>query len=289
MKSNRTLIRAGIVIVAVLLAMWFYQWVREGAARLSRDALAPYARFGRGIRVVLAEVADTAVSHAALRLTNAELAASVEDMEVRMVFLDALQQENAELRRALNLDYAPPAMVCGEVIARGGATGWWKTVRINRGTRHGVFRNCPVVTPRGLVGRVVATSSETADILLLTDVNSKLSCVIEGMGPGARGILTGSGVSGPAGVLSLLHVVEPMSLAYLEKGMTIEPGARVLTSGLGGLFPAGLPVGAVLDAQEDGTGLFQRVRVAPSVDFASLDRVFVLVGRRLPDFGEATP
>ena len=286
MKTRRIIIRATAAVGVVLALMWLYHVLRSGVDVLTRDATAPYGRFVLSVRGFLDNAADLTHGLARARAEREDMLSELSDLRVRQLFLEDLQRENARLRRALDLDYAPPGFVCAEVVSRGGASGWWKTIRINKGTKHGVLRNRAVLDTQGLVGRVISASTETADVLLLTDVNSKLSCVIEGVGPGARGILSGSGVSGPDDILVLLHMVEPMSLAYLAKDLEVETGARILTSGLGGLFPAGLPVGEVVDASTDSTGLFQRARVAPYVDFASLDRVFVLVGRDRPSLEE---
>lgn len=286
MKTRRLIFHATATVVVVLSLMWLYHVLRGGVVVMTRDATAPYGRFVLSVRGFFSQAVDLTRGLAHSRLEHDELSSELSDLRIRQLFLEELQRENARLRRALDLDYAPPGFVCAEVVSRGGASGWWKTVRINKGTKHGVLRNRAVLDTQGLVGRVVSASSETADVLLLTDVNSKLSCMIEGVGSGARGILSGSGVSGSDDVLVLLHVVEPMSLAYLAKDLDVEKGARILTSGLGGLFPAGLPVGEVVDASTDSTGLFQRARVAPYVDFASLDRVFVLVGRDRPRLEE---
>lgn len=267
--------------VAVILSlMWLYHAMLGNIGVLTRDATVPYGRFVLSVRNFFVKASDLTCDMMQIRKENAVLTAEVADLRVQQLFLEDLQLENARLRRALDLDYTPPDFVCAEVVSRGGASGWWKIIRINKGTKHGVHRNRAVLDTQGLVGRVVSTSSETADVLLLTDVNSKLSCVIAGVEAGACGILSGSGVLGLGDRLALLHVVEPMSLAYLKKDLEIKKGARILTSGLGGLFPAGLPVGEVVDISMDATGLFQRVRVAPYVNFASLNRVFVLVGHR---------
>lgn len=278
MKIRRLIFRTTAAVGVVLSLMWLYYVLRSNIDVLTRDATAPYGRFVLAVRHFFVNTSEFARGVTQIRTEHAALSAEIADLRVRQLFLEELQLENARLRRALDLDYAVPGFVCAEVVSRGGASGWWKTIRINKGTRHGVHRNRAVLDTQGLVGRVVSASSETSDVLLLTDVNSKLSCVIAGMETGARGILSGSGVSGSSDRLELLHMVEPLSLAYLEKDLGIEKGSRILTSGLGGLFPAGLPVGEVVDARPDATGLFQRARVAPYVDFASLDRVFVLVG-----------
>ncbi len=289
MKIERLLTSIAATTVAIFSLLWAYHAIRGSVSTLTRDATAPYGRFVLGVQSLLSDATGLVKGTETLRRENEGLTDEVDALRVRLLFLDELQRDNANLRQALGLGLAPPSFLCAEVVSRGGSSGWWKTVRINKGTRDGVFRNSPVLNTSGLVGRVVTTSSETSDVLLLTDVNSKLSCSIEDAGPGARGILSGASVSGSHHELDLLHVVEPMSLAYLDKTLEVRKGAKIITSGIGGLYPHGLPVGEVVESSVDASGLFQRAKVAPYVDFASLDRVFVILGKTKSDSGEVTP
>lgn len=263
--------------------------MRGRVSTLTREATAPYGRFVLSAREFFADATGVMRGAAARRHEKEALSNEVELLRVRLLFLEELERDNANLRKALGLGLDQTSFLCAEVVSQGGSTGWWKTVRINKGTQDGVFRNSPVLNTSGLVGRVVNTTPETADVLLLTDVNSKLSCLIEDAGQGARGILSGASVSGPDHALDLLHVVEPMSLAYLEKSIEVKKGAKIISSGIGGLYPRGLPVGEVVESSADASGLFQRAKVAPYVDFASLDRVFVILSKSPPNFEEDRP
>ena len=244
---------------------------------MARDANAPYGRFALAFRELVSGTVAALRDSVEIRRQNAALASEVDDLRARLLFHDEMQRENTSLKRALKLQTANHAMLCAEVVSRGGASGWWNLVRISKGAKDGVTRNCAVISTEGLVGRVVETSADTADILLLTDVNSKVSCYLEGTAAGARGILTGGGIFKPGDEVELMHVIEPMSLAYLNKEMDIAKGARVITSGLGGVYPAGIPVGEVVSSIHDSTKLYQSASIAPYVDFASLSRVFVIL------------
>ena len=289
MKIGRLLTGIAATTVAILSILWAYHAIRGSVSTLTRDTSAPYGRFVLSVRELFGDTTGLMRGTVALRRENEALSETVDALQVRLLFLEELQRDNANLRKALGLGLAQPSFLCADVVSKGGASGWWKTVRINKGTRDGVFRNSPVLNTSGLVGHVVSTSSDTADVLLLTDVNSKLSCYIEDAGQGARGILSGASVSGAPNELDLLHVVEPMSLAYLEKSLEVKNGAKIITSGIGGLYPRGLPVGEVVESSTDASGLFQRAKVAPFVDFASLDRVFVILNKTGPELGEGTP
>ena len=137
-----------------------------------------------------------------------------------------------------------------------------KTALIDAGSRHGVAEGFAVVGSRGLVGQIITAGSKTSRVLLLNDLNSRVPVQIEPFG--YRAILAGANASTPR-------------LEFLPIGAQIRPGNRVVTSGHGGLFPAGLPVGTVrsvkpgvvetvLNAQTDSVGV---VRVLEPVEIGS--------------------
>lgn len=205
------------------------------------------------------------------------LRAELDAARASLLELDALRAENAELRAALGIAAARPRLVPAEVVSEGGGAGWWRSVRLSRGRDAGIEPGCPVICAEGLVGRVTAATASTADVMLLSDANSQVACVVQGRGGGARGILRGGGVARSDAGLEMLHAVEPLAADYLGKDLELRPGDRVVTSGLGDVFPAGVPIGVVGAVAPDSTRLFQRATVAPYADFASLRRVFVLV------------
>lgn len=206
------------------------------------------------------------------------LRAELDAARASLLELEALRAENRELRTALGMSASRPRLVPAEAISAGGAGGWWRSIRLSRGRDAGIVPGCPVLCAEGLVGRVTAATASTADVLLLCDPASQVACVVEGREGGARGILRGGGVAPAAEApgLEMLHAVEPLAADYLGKDLELRPGDRVLTSGLGDAFPAGIPIGVVGEVSPDSTRLFQHATVAPYADFASLRRVFVL-------------
>jgi len=143
------------------------------------------------------------------------------------------------------------------------ASNVFRSAVINRGKAHGVAKNMPVLDGNGcLVGRVVdPVSSREARVQLITDSECGVS-VLAGSPP-AVGILKGRG----SGDCELKYI--------LDSGPELQPGMEILTSGLDGLYPAGLKAGTVRDVKKDAT-LFQKIRVKPFFDLAGLGRVAVL-------------
>ena len=200
---------------------------------------------------------ETAVENVRLRREVATLA-MVQGDNAR------LEEENARLRAALDyVKKAPGKWVAASVLSEGGgAAAVRRTIRVGKGSFDGIAKGAVVAVPDGLVGRVVAVTPHTAEVLLIVDPALKVSCIIEGE-RGAKGILSG----GTDDLLVMRH---------FSFGSTVTPGARVFTSGLGGVFPSGIEVGTIQSdrARRDDETL-RECTVVPSVDFANLEDVFI--------------
>ena len=148
------------------------------------------------------------------------------------------------------------------------ATSQW--VRIDKGENDGVRRGMAVVTAGGVVGQVLRATGGYADVLLITDGNSRVGVRVQRSR--ARG--TASGTGG----------VEPLRLdaegsLKLENVLTSEDLANddlVVTSGTDGIFPPGLVVGKVAAVRREKSDLFQRAQILPAVNFGKLEEVGVL-------------
>ncbi|MBN1557553.1 MAG: rod shape-determining protein MreC [Lentisphaerae bacterium] len=276
MVRGRTyLILAVLVAVVVLLNLPapVARRVEAGAA----DNLLPFQNvltvLGRRARAALRAVSGGAGGRereAALRLEVASLRAALRA-------LDGLEHENAALRRLLDFRKRSELRLAAcEVMSRGGTDGWWEVVRLDRGTADGLKEGLAVMTADGLVGRTRAVSRHTADVLLITDPSSQVACRVVRVD--AVGILRGGGVSaGGDPRLDMLAGARPLGMDYIRKDVQLAPGDRVVTSGLGGVFPAGLPVGRVERVALDASRLFQRAEITPAADLARLRYVFVVL------------
>jgi len=175
-----------------------------------------------------------------------------------------LEVENAALRGLTG--YVPEAAasdISARVIgASGGA--YVRSVLIAAGSRHGVRKGQAAVAGAGLAGRVTEVGDRSARVLLITDLNSRIPVVVEGSRDQA--VLAGDNSDRPR-------------LDYLRSNARVSPGDRVVTSGIGGIFPPGIPVGIVVGVG----GVDGGFRVQPPIDW---DRLEFL---RLMDFGLGGP
>lgn len=265
-----------------------------GASRFlheaSVDALFPLENgvtwFKRGIARRLGPLfkAQAAVSRIAM------LEDEVERLRLDSRMLAVISEENAELRRRLDL---PPAVMRIPVrclpVSWGGALGWWQSVRVNKGEADGVAVGDAAVTSEGLVGRVRAVSERTSEVELITDPNCRIACSLElpDGTPSVRGLLQGCGWKSPAGDMpSFLYVCEPMRLEYISRDAFGADGipvrVKIVTSGLSETIPGGITVGWLMSRETEPNGLYGTGSVLPAVDFASLKSMFILVnpGRR---------
>lgn len=165
-----------------------------------------------------------------------------------------LYEESAEARRLRGLlEVSPPEpwdMAGARVIAhRLGPNAALETVLVDKGSLTGAVLNTPVITPAGVVGRVVRVSAHSANVLLLTDPNSRISVI--GRDSRTPGILCGTGAEG---VLELL---------YVPLNAPLKAGEILVTSGLAGIFPKGLPVARVSRIELSDISLFQTVTAEP--------------------------
>jgi len=141
-------------------------------------------------------------------------------------------------------------------------TGWFKSVIIDKGKWAGLRLDMPVVNAFGVVGRIVSVSSNYAKVLLIIDQNSAVDCLVQRSRD--RGMLKGL-------------MSEICKLDYVAKSNDITMGDIVVTSGLGGVFPKGLPVGRILDVKEISGELFKDIKIRTAVDFSKLEEVLVIL------------
>lgn len=177
-----------------------------------------------------------------------------------------LEHENEELRKLL--EFRSPLhteWIAAKVLARS-RDGWWQTVRLNKGSTEGVREEMPVVSMEGLVGRVVAVSKNTADVLLVSDPVFRVSARL--VRSGSFGIVGGRGPSWSGQVFCRME--------FIHRSDRVMPGDEVVTSGLGGVFPAGLAVGYVDRVYDDSSGLYQHADVITHADLGTLHHVFVI-------------
>ncbi len=211
----------------------------------------------------------------AARRENTVLRGENEQLRVMSLHAGETREENARLRRLLALkSRLPLATLAGEVIGRE-AGGWVRSLTVNRGRGDGIAQQTPVIVPDGLVGRVVQVHRGAAVIQLLNDPASTVGAVV-------LRTRTAGLVEGDAG--------GTVRFKFMARdGSSVAPGDLVVTSGLGTLFPKGLPVGRVMKIEDKGSALFHFAVLAPAVDFSRVEEVLLLTGQTPQDLAALFP
>ncbi|OFZ76808.1 MAG: rod shape-determining protein MreC [Bdellovibrionales bacterium RIFOXYD1_FULL_44_7] len=171
------------------------------------------------------------------------------------------QFENSRLRKLLQFqENFHLETVVARVVAKDVSTEF-RAIRINRGEASGIKKNMAVMTNEGVVGRVLRTTKTTADVVTILDLQSAVDAIIERSR--ARGVMEGM-------------TDEVCQLRFVLRTDDIEPGDVLVSSGLEGVFPKGIPVGTVSKVKRKPFGITQEVEVRPSVDFSKLEEVLVV-------------
>jgi rod shape-determining protein MreC len=204
-----------------------------------------------------------------VRGENAALRADNERLRIQSLQVHETDQENRRLRRLLALrDRLPLTTLTGEIIGREGG-GWARSLTINRGRADGIALQMPAIVPEGLVGRVAQVRPGASVVQLLNDPTSTVGAVVQRTR--TAGLIEGE----PSGGLRFKFMA--------RDGAGVTAGDLIVTSGVGTLFPKGIPVGRVTAIEDKGSALFHFAVVAPIVDFARVEEILLLTGQSTQD------
>ncbi len=196
---------------------------------------------------------------------NEQLRREIEFLRGQTADLREMAAANQRLTELLSFQARTPSQtVAARVIGRD-ATNWYHGVVLDKGEQDGVRPEMGVVTLAGAVGRVVKTRASSSVVLLIIDPNNAVTSLIQRTRD--EGIVEGT-FGGKA------------RMKYIPLLSTMRVGDPVVTSGLTGGFPKGVPVGTITSIQKDEGGLFQSAEVRPEVDFTKLEEVLVVTTPR---------
>src|SRR6202049_4140703 len=253
----------GVVLLQVLLLA--VQIKRDSQGRLIRvwtvGAVSPFERAGaHGI----SHIRDTWNHYFALQNTsgdNEELKRENGALKLQITQLQSKAGEADRLAALLKFRQTNVnvPMVSARVIS-GSADSASQTIYLDRGERDGIRRDMGVITPDGVVGKVIESYKDTAQVLLLTDEHS-----------GVGAMLVESRIQSPVGGTG-----EPLlMMKYIPNDDNVNPGERVVTSGMDKIFPRDLPIGTITDIKAGNP--FKSIRIRPSANLERLEEVIVLL------------
>jgi len=272
----RAIVLLGAIAVVCLLLLTLQM---RGYTAVATDALAVVTT---PIQSTLARVNRSAVGVWStyqdwknVRAENRRLREEAQQLRVEALQVNETVEENRRLRRLLALKEAMPLeTLSGEIIAREWG-GWVRSLTVNRGRSDHVTRLTAVIAPDGLIGRVVDVRPGASVVQVLIDPASTVGA--HGVRSRTAGIVEGD----PRGTMRFKYMA--------RDGSGLQVGDLVVTSGSGGLFPRGIPIGRVRAIDDRGSALFHYAQLTPSVDFARIDEVLLIVGEGAHDLAALFP
>ena len=235
---------------------------RDLATRLTLPIQRLLREAGNELRSASSAVEDSTT----LRERAEQLEKTVAQLTVENLRLKEIEAENVRLRSLLQFRDVHPSTTYkgGQLVGRIVANepgNLVQSILIDIGSNNGIEAGMPVVTELGLVGRVTEVYSNAACVLLITDSSSNVNTMLQNTR--LRGILRGRAGQSPI-------------MDYLPQDQPILVGDIVVTSGEGGRFPIGIPVGQVVEVEQNDVEMFQQAIVRTTVDFDTLETVLVV-------------
>lgn len=268
MTERHTLWLLVLALAAQLLMLAVQVRGEAGASLLEQWALRLVAPMPRAIDFLtdpVEEVGEGLRRRETLEAETARLAGRIDELERELFRLRNVEEERDRLAAALEYTPQVPGRLRPTQVVYLDPASWLRTLVLFCGGRPARVDQ-PVLTPDGLVGRVILVSGSYAKVQLLSDRAAAVSAVIERT---RRQALVRGGD-------------ERLELDLVPVQASVRPGDRVLTAGTDGVYPRGIPIGTVTEVRQGGE-LFHEIHVAPAVDFGDLDRVYLLERDPLPE------
>ncbi|MBO4793853.1 MAG: rod shape-determining protein MreC [Deltaproteobacteria bacterium] len=224
------------------------------------EIMAPFQRGATWIATTVGKWGENYFRLVGVSQENRRLKEENRQLRAKLQEMEEIRLTNQRLQRLLEFREEQELPALQARVIADDSTSWFRSVMLDKGSSDGVVMGAPVVVAEGVVGRVIRVAPHAARVLLITDASSALSALVQKSR--ARGVLRGAG-----GVLT-------MAFALVQN--TIAVGDLVITSGQGGVFPKGIPVGTVARVERRNYDMFQTVVVTPNVDFSRLEEVLIL-------------
>jgi len=210
-----------------------------------------------------------------LRQNNLELEAENSRLQVQIVELQQQVTESQLLSTLVDYErrHVENQYIAAAVIARD-VSPFMHYIIIDRGSDDGLRKGMPVITQQGLVGSVAAVTAGAARVQLINDPGSSINAILQQSG--IEGVVNGK-------------ITGEIELDMVSKNATLQPGELILTSGLGGKYPANIVIGQVVTIRSEAYSLFQSASVQPAVDFSQLEIVLIIINFQPEDIAPLIP
>ena len=228
-----------------------------------RGVMTVFSPIPRAVNAVGTNVSDIYHGYVDMRrevTENLRLRDRVAELTAENLTLRRSNSDLARMRALLGYseEFSMPTVLANVIMLD--TAGSFKSAILDRGEKHGIELNDPVVNASGLVGRVVLRTDSLAKVQLIIDANSSVGVLFERTR--RQGILRGVGDG-------------TLRMSYVPSLTDVKPGDRIVTAGIDGIYPKGIPVATVVEVEE-GKDLFKSVRCVPMADFSSIEELIIL-------------
>jgi rod shape-determining protein MreC len=256
------------VTVAHLILISAQVTTDRGVPMLEAVTFGVFAEVQRGASTVIGGVRAAWSDYLALqsvRSENERLRQEMGQLHVTLQQERALGQQSRALQALLGLRSEAPLTTAAAGVIASSASPDFRTLTIDKGTDDGLRPNMAVISPAGVVGRVITPSARAAKVQLLIDNNAAAGALVERTR--AQGVVEGTG--------------RDLRLNYVAATADVIVGDVVVTSGIDGIYPKGFVIGQIESVERIGGG-FGAIVVRPSVAFASLEALLVVLAPERP-------
>ena len=258
MRNQKSIVLKALIVIALVAFLAINSGAPTSTFRISLLDL-----FSSPLKVFtqVTSFLRSIVPFHSLREENNTLRSRIDILNRKIETYKVIQDENDRLKNFLNFRKATPYTVLPAQVIGRDPSNWSNSLIIDKGLSSGVSRNKAVISTKGLVGRVVELGLKSAKVLLITDPNSKVGVIIQRNRQG--GMLVGR----PDGKCRMIYIA-------LDSDVAI--GDRVLTAGLGSIFPKDVLVGEVLSVDKEPGRLYKYAVIKTAEDLSRLEEVLCL-------------
>ncbi len=252
-------------VLSVLLLTFYIREGDEGPIHSVRSVVStitsPIRVAGSAVAAPFGALGNVVANLTASQETLSELQAENEELTARVTELAEAEATAERLEALLDLQSAYNLQSTAARIIGYSSDAWSQTVTINKGTSDGLAINMPVANAAGIIGQIIEVSANTATVRLLTDENSGVSAMLQETR--AQGMLQGQADG-------------TLLLEYVSVDVDVQEGDVVITSGIGGVYPKGLPLGTVSSVTSEANALYYTIVVTPAARVENYEEVLVI-------------
>jgi rod shape-determining protein MreC len=252
------------VVVAHVILISTQVTTRRGVPMLQEAVFGVFSEVQRGANTVATGVRSSWQNYFALQQVqeeNEQLKQQISALQIRLQQERNLAQQSESLQKLLQLKTATELMTTAGSVIAGSASPEFRTITVDKGTSDGVHADMAVISPAGVVGRIIQPSARASKVQLLIDRNAAAGALVERTR--AQGVVVGTGT-------------DELRMDYVSGSADVKAGDAVVTSGIDGIYPKGFVIGQIQSVRR-GAGQYSSIVIRPAVDFSALEAVLIVL------------